>query len=477
MTLFSGLLTQNSDDSGLFLQKKLGYGSLVMLFATAIILWAFFLRDTERLLQSDNVGAAIPAQNSHYSVALADVPKFLTHEQIVMPIWLIGLMIGISAIGVVWALKHHQKLRHRIERANSECQYARRTAQILQQRMEEKIRTRTAELEISYRVRDNLSQQVKSATEALAAQEKMAALGRVVAGIAHEINTPIGVAVTASSLLAQILPEYKSENKAEIAQISDQNLRPASLLSTDKNILTRPQQLISIIEQALANAAHKIKSFKQVSADQHLSSPRRLEIHHCLQDCVNSLQALVIRQGHQLIYEPHSSNMAASAESAKNNSVLNSGAMSQNRRDIWLTIRPDALWQVLSNLITNALSHGFGDSPAPSPNLQEKLTIQPKKAGIITLTTQITSMTDKNTQTALPYFAIDLADNGQGMKEEIRRQIFEPFFTTKRGQGGTGLGLSICHNLVTTALRGKIECESRENQGTKFRIYLPMTPE
>ncbi|MCX8505648.1 MAG: HAMP domain-containing sensor histidine kinase [Alphaproteobacteria bacterium] len=472
MTLFSGLWTQNRDQSGLFLRQKLGYGSLVMLFAGAVIIWAFFLRDTERWLQSDAIGATTPTQNTHYSVALADVPKFIFHEQIVMPLWLLGLMICAMGFGLAWAFNRQKKSRQRIDRANSECRYARRTAHILQQRMEEKIRTRTAELEISYRVRDTLSQQVQSATEALAAQEKMAALGRVVAGIAHEINTPIGVAVTASSLLAQILAEHNNEFSKAMAG----NALTEYGVAQDKNSPSRPQQLIAIIEKSLANAAHKIKSFKQVAADQHHSTPRRLEIHHYLQECVTSLQALVMRQGHQLIFQPQSGDATGFAP----DSEVNSGSYSdvpanvpaQNRNEIWLTTRPDALWQVLNNLFSNALVHGFGDPPMPHPNLQGNLSKQPKKSGIITLSYQRTTVTDKNL--SMPCLVIEVADNGMGMPEEIRRQIFEPFFTTKRGQGGTGLGLSICHNLVTTALGGKIECESREHHGTRFRIYLPL---
>ena len=424
-------------------RKNFMLGNGVALFIASIIIWAFYLRDTERLVPNES---SIGARHNIYgldTISLIDLPQFILNFKLTVPIWGVGLFASALGFAAYVIIRRGTILRVKIDQAEMERRLARNTAQSLQLRMEEKIRTRTAELEMSYRVRDDLSKQVQTVTQILAAQEKMAALGRVVAGIAHEINTPIGVAVTASSLLAQNLAKMAAEH--EVAA---------------QDGLARPRQLVGIIEQALTNAAHKIKSFKQVAADQHLTTPRRLDLINCLNDCANSLQPMVIRRGHKfhIIINAHQENYDP--------------ALPNQLGQIWLTTRPDALWQVLSNLVGNALLHGFGDDISHPPSVYHSLSLEPKRTGTITISCQIEPAPALEQKKSLA--VISIQDDGVGMSEEIRAQIFEPFFTTKRGQGGTGLGLSICHNLVTTSLNGRIECESKPNHGTIFRIFLPM---
>ncbi|MDI9348707.1 MAG: ATP-binding protein [Candidatus Symbiobacter sp.] len=417
------------DDDDRHWRPKLALAGLVALFASGIIAWAYLLRDTSRFLPG-LYGQAGSDFSGRETVSLAELPRFMLQANLSLPLWVLGLAAGLLVALALMRKFHRQKWHDALSKMDAQRRLARQAAQSLQQRMEEKIRTRTAELEMSYRIRDGLAKQVQSVTHAMTAQEKMAALGRVVAGIAHEINTPIGVAVTASSLLAHHLAALEAAKDRIWDNVPN---HPTSPAHASEN-MTELRQLVAITEQALAKAAQKIKSFKQIAADQHLTTPRRLEILGYLQDCVNSLHPMVMRAGHHLRFPQ---GLASPPEQPSDAAIF-------------LTLRPDALWQVLSNLVSNALVHG--------------LAAHPESPGTITLACERRG----------DEIMLTLADDGVGMDEECRRHMFEPFFTTKRGQGGIGLGLSICHNLVTTALSGRIECDSQLGQGTLFRIFLPI---
>lgn len=253
-------------------------------------------------------------------------------------------------------------------------------------------------------------EKLSRARETLAEQEKMASLGRVVAGVAHEVNTPLGVAITCATAFISQLGEFKR-------LIAEQTLRKSDLAA----FVETADEAASIVSVNLSRAAGLINSFKQVAANQHVGEPREVDLGGYLADIMASLLPEIRRNGHRVEL-----------------------ALDQPIR---VTLRVDALWQIVSGLTMNAINHAF----------------PPGRHGIMTLSI------GREGERAI----IRFRDDGVGMAEDVQKQIFEPFFTTKRGQGGTGLGLSILYTLVTQALNGRVHCESQPGAGSEFVITVP----
>jgi PAS domain S-box-containing protein len=237
--------------------------------------------------------------------------------------------------------------------------------------------------------------------------EKMAALGGLVAGVAHEINTPLGVTVTAAS------------------HLREEALRIARAQSLDADDLAGFHATIGesseIILRNLQRADRLIKSFKLVAVDQTTEERRSIELGAYLNDIMVSLGPSLKKTSHTVAIvcpEP-----------------------------VWLDTYPGALYQIVSNLVMNALHHAF----------------TPEQAGTITVDAR-----RNDNVVELTY-----RDNGIGMSDEVRARVFEPFFTTRRGQGGSGLGLHVVYNLVTQLLKGSIRVDSAPGAGTVFEIFLP----
>jgi signal transduction histidine kinase len=243
---------------------------------------------------------------------------------------------------------------------------------------------------------------------------KLAFLGSMVAGVAHEVNTPIGICVTAMSTADDMVQEVEQTLKAR--QLTEDGLHDffESIRTSSTLVLTN-----------LDRAATLIRSFKGIATDQTSETPRRLELGAYLREILASLRPELKRSAVevQVVCET----------------------------PIEIAVLPGPLWQIVSNLVLNGVVHAFSD----------------EQGGTITLTVS-----------AEPrgWVRIICADTGKGMAPEIRERIFEPFFTTRRGQGGTGLGLFITYNLVTQALGGRIRCDSEPGQGTQFDITLPPVP-
>jgi PAS domain S-box-containing protein len=253
------------------------------------------------------------------------------------------------------------------------------------------------------------------AQDELVQSEKMASLGGLVAGVAHEINTPVGTAVTAASHVRE-----------ETVRIREAFARNEVKRSQFDNYLAAADEGTRIIESNLHRAAQLIRSFKQVAVDQSSELRRRFNIDAYIRETVDSLMP-------QLKHYP------------KVELQLEMDA------DVSINSYPGAFAQILSNLVVNALAHGFGQD----------------RSGTILI----------RTVTLDEQVKITFEDDGAGMDADIRTRIFEPFFTTKRGSGGSGLGMHIVYNLVTTQLSGTIRCFSNRGQGTRFDITIPMTPE
>ncbi len=250
--------------------------------------------------------------------------------------------------------------------------------------------------------------------EQLVQSEKMASLGSLVAGIAHEINTPVGVGVTATSHLQRVTKEF-----TQLYASGDLKRRDLT------NYLADSEEALSIIFSNLERASQLIRSFKQVSVDQSSEAMRVFNIKQYLNEILLSLHPKLKRTQHKVTV--------------------------QCDEEIQMHSFPGAFGQIITNLIMNSLIHAY----------------EPDQAGELTIT--ILQEADK---TSLIY-----SDDGKGMDKDVVSQIFNPFFTTKRGMGGTGLGLYILYNLVKQQFSGTIECESELGIGTKFVIDIPVGKE
>ncbi len=244
----------------------------------------------------------------------------------------------------------------------------------------------------------------------LVQSEKMAALGELVAGVAHEINTPVGVGVTAASFLDAKTTEVKKK-------FASGELKRSEL----ETYLHTVEEVSNSILINMERAAELISSFKQVAVDQSSESRRKFNLKEYINEILLSLRPRYKKTGHSI-------------------DIRCEG-------DIELNSYPGAFSQILNNLIMNSLVHGF----------------QGIEKGIITADI---SREGKN-------ILFVYKDNGRGMNEEEKEKVFDPFFTTRRGKGGTGLGMSIVFNLVTQTLKGSIQCESSPGSGVVFTLKFP----
>lgn len=265
-------------------------------------------------------------------------------------------------------------------------------------------------LEVAGELRATLDRLRQTQTDLIEA-EKMASLGGLVAGIAHEINTPVGVGVTAISHL-------RSRTREVLAAIAGGTLKKKDL---DAYMATADQST-EIIAANLTRASDLIRSFKQVAVDQSSLEVREVGLLDYADEVLLSLRPHLKRTSHTVVVE--------------------------GDRDLRLATHPGALSQVLTNLVMNSLIHAYEPDGPPGT-----LRIAVERDG---------------DRVVLTY-----SDDGKGMDEATRSRIFEPFFTTRRGDGGSGLGMHIVYNQVTGTLGGTIACDSEPGRGTRFVITLP----
>jgi PAS domain S-box-containing protein len=246
--------------------------------------------------------------------------------------------------------------------------------------------------------------------------EKLAALGRLVAGVAHEVNNPVGISLTVASALQR-------RNEQFAAEFAHGDLRRSSLNEFLRLNHEAAEQLVANLNRA----AELVQSFKQVAVDRNFSDRRQFNLRDLTEQVVTSLRPGLGKQ-----------NLSLTVECPD---------------DLQMNSYPGPYGQVLTNLFVNALAHAFppGGMARDNPG---KMEIRIVAAG--------PDMVE-----------IIFADNGRGMSDEIRRRAFDPFFTTRRDQGGTGLGLHIVYNIVTSRLGGRISLSSEEGKGTQVRLLLP----
>ena len=275
----------------------------------------------------------------------------------------------------------------------------------LNAKLEDKVYERTKELRSSL---DDL----KLTQQQLVEQEKMASLGELVAGVAHEINTPIGVGITAVSHMEESI--VRLNKMFESGQLTKKEFT---------GMLGAIRESAEIVGSNLRRAADLVKAFKSVAVDQSSAELRQIELQSYINDILTSLRPKLKRTPHQIevkINEP-----------------------------IELYCDPGVISQIITNLLMNSLHHAFSVD----------------QVGHIIIAAHIIGGT----------LHITYSDDGNGIDESILERLFDPFVTTKRGQGGSGLGTHVIYNLVTQGLGGRIQCASEAGQGCRFEITLPMS--
>ena len=257
--------------------------------------------------------------------------------------------------------------------------------------------------------------ELREAQAHLVQAEKLASLGQLVAGVAHEINTPIGLALTTSTAI-------EGDLKRLVRSVESRQVRRSELT----HAITRLSEGMRLLFANLTRAADLVHSFKQVAIDQANEERRSFELRGWLLELMSTLGPLLRRKGHDVRL------------SCADGIVIDS--------------HPGALAQVISNLALNAVIHGFPDG----------------RPGVLDLT--VTRLGERDLR-------IVFADDGAGIPAENLRKVFDPFFTTRRDQGSTGLGLHIVFNLVVSTLGGQFDLDSAADRGTRFTIDLPLTLE
>ena len=248
------------------------------------------------------------------------------------------------------------------------------------------------------------------AQESLVQSEKFASLGSLVAGVAHEINTPVGVSVTGASFLLEEAKKFEQK-------VNDGTIKKSEFLNFIGSVSEGAKLVLSNTERA----AHLIQSFKQVAADETSEARRSFELKSYLSEVLTSLRPKFKKTGITIEY------------SSPDGIIMDS--------------YPGLLAQVLTNLITNALRHGYEEGDHGHVDIRSRVEDD--------------------------WVIIECANDGKLIPQEHIGKIFEPFFTTRRAEGGTGLGLNIVFNIVTQRLGGTIRVRSEAGTGTCFTVRIP----
>jgi two-component system NtrC family sensor kinase len=254
--------------------------------------------------------------------------------------------------------------------------------------------------------------EIKSMQSQLVESEKMASLGGLVAGISHEINTPLGVAKTSASHVEEEL------NKL-VSRFSDGTLTKTHM----EQFIAQFSDGMQLLTVNIDRASALVTSFKQVSADQSHDEIREINLKEYLEETIYTLKPNLRRYQVKVYLE------------------CDTG--------IVLDTFPGAYSQLITNLIMNSLHHAYSKEDKGTINI--------------------------NVRQENDFIYFVYTDDGTGMSNKVLHKIFEPFFTTKRGNGGTGLGMHIIYNIVTMKLQGQISASSIEGAGSTFSLTLPRT--
>lgn len=256
-------------------------------------------------------------------------------------------------------------------------------------------------------------ERLREAQDELVRKERLATAGLLVSGVAHEVNTPLGVAVTATGIVSEEMGALR--DKLEAGALTKGDLR---------NFLERAGQATRMVEQNLERAASLITKFKRVSVDHATLERRRVDLSAYLRETVESLRPIVKRAPMNLAVETYG--------------------------PIECETYPGAIAQIVTNFVTNTVLHAGGST---DKELRAVLRAWRTDDGKVSL---------------------HYADDGRGMTDDVRSRAFQPFFTTRRADGGTGLGLHIVQSLVTDVLAGRLTLETSPGAGTSFSVVFPV---
>ena len=316
---------------------------------------------------------------------------------------LVALSIGSHIMAIIRNINDRKEQEQVIRLRTDEL--AESNAELVQYKtnLEQLVQERTFELNTSLN-------QLTEAQHDLVEAEKMASLGALVAGVAHEINTPIGISVTAASHLADKTARFAAIYQS--GQLARSDFEDYIAVATESS-----QMILTNVDRA----ANLIQSFKQVAVDQSSDVRRIFEIKSYIDEIIASLYPRFKKNNHKIIVNCD--------------------------EDFTINSYPGALAQIFTNLLINSLDHGFEEIDN----------------GTITITIS------KHAKSA----QIIYQDTGCGIRDKHLNKIFEPFFTTKRGRGGSGLGMHIVYNQITQTLGGTIKCSSTVGEGTRFDLEFP----
>ena len=267
------------------------------------------------------------------------------------------------------------------------------------------------ELESNNKNLENIISDLRNTQQQLIESEKLASLGGLVAGIAHEINTPLGISLTSATSMHEELDLLQKKFK-------DHTLKKTEL----ESFFSQANQACTILNTNLHRASDLVRSFKQVAVDQTIDEIRNIDLCEYLDEVLISI-----------------------GPSFKHSNV---DVISECNERINFKTHPGALYQIISNLTINSMNHAYDSESIGTIHIKA----HQEKENIV----------------------IEYSDDGKGISKKILKDIFTPFFTTARGSGGSGLGLSIVYNLVTGTLKGNIKVESIEGKGTQFKIIIPI---
>ena len=267
------------------------------------------------------------------------------------------------------------------------------------------------ELRASKENAENALNELRNTQKSLIDAEKLAALGGLVAGVAHEVNNPVGISLTVASSLVRRCDMFATE-------VKEGPLRRSRLDDFIAQAGDAARQLVANLHRA----GELIQSFKQVAVDRSHVERREFNLHEATEQIIASVRPVMRKAQIAIVIEI--------------------------APDIVMDSDPGSYGQVLTNIFLNAAIHAFPDGRAGT------IEVRARPLGA-------------------RHVEIVVSDDGVGMTEEVRQRAFDPFFTTRRSEGGTGLGLHIIHNLVTQSLGGRLQLESAPGRGTTIRIVLP----
>lgn len=278
--------------------------------------------------------------------------------------------------------------------------------------LELRVQARTEKLEIANRELSVALESVRAMQTELVRSEKLAALGSLVAGVAHELNTPIGNCVTVGSTLQyQVAGLAKAFATGELRR------------STMQEFMENAQRGTEILMRALTRAGELIRSFKRVAVDQSSDQRRSFDLQTTVREICLTLEPMYKNT-------PFDLTLALPDE-------------------VEMDSFPGALGQLITNFVSNALQHGFEGRERGQMHVRA-------------------AVSDPD------HVTLQFSDDGMGMAEDTRKRVFDPFFTTKLGQGGSGLGMNIVYNIVHDILGGSIDIASSPDAGTLITVRLPV---